>query len=98
MGLFIERGERAPSPQPRTRVQARPLRAIRELLATCTYGTMVRMPHSRERLWLVLWSLLISLFLSALDSTIVATALPTIVGELGGLDHIAWVFTSYLLT
>src|SRR5436309_8330626 len=56
------------------------------------------MPQRRERLWLVLWSLLSSLFLSALDSTIVATALPTIVGDLGGLDHIAWVFTSYLLT
>ena len=51
-----------------------------------------------DRLWLILWSLLISLFLSALDSTIVATALPTIVGDLGGLDHIAWVFTAYLLT
>lgn len=56
------------------------------------------MPLRREGLWLVLWSLLISLFLSALDSTIVATALPTIVGDLGGLDRIAWVFTSYLLT
>ena len=51
-----------------------------------------------DRLWLILWCLLISLFLSALDSTIVATALPTIVGDLGGLDHIAWVFTAYLLT
>ena len=56
------------------------------------------MTQGREGLWLVLWSLLISLFLSALDSTIVATALPTIVGDLGGLDHIAWVFTAYLLT
>ncbi len=56
------------------------------------------MAQSRPGLWLVLWSLLISLFLSALDSTIVATALPTIVGDLGGLDHIAWVFTAYLLT
>ena len=52
----------------------------------------------REGLWLVLWALLISLFLAALDSTIIATALPTIVGELGGLDHIAWVFTAYLLS
>jgi EmrB/QacA subfamily drug resistance transporter len=52
----------------------------------------------REGLWLVLWALLISLFLSALDSTIIATALPTIVGDLGGLDHIAWVFTAYLLS
>lgn len=51
-----------------------------------------------EGLWLVLWALLISLFLAALDSTIIATALPTIVGDLGGLDHIAWVFTAYLLS
>ncbi len=56
------------------------------------------MPQPRRGLWLILWSLLISLFLSALDSTIVATALPTIVGDLGDLDHIAWVFTAYLLT
>ncbi|MBN2113630.1 MAG: MFS transporter [Acidimicrobiia bacterium] len=36
--------------------------------------------------------------LAALDQTIVATALPTIVGELGGLDHLSWVVTAYLLT
>src|SRR5674476_1703564 len=35
--------------------------------------------------------------LAALDSTIVSTALPTIVGELGGLEHLAWVVTGYLL-
>jgi EmrB/QacA subfamily drug resistance transporter len=35
--------------------------------------------------------------LAAIDQTIVATALPTIVGDLGGLDHIAWVVTAYLL-
>jgi EmrB/QacA subfamily drug resistance transporter len=38
------------------------------------------------------------MFLAALDQTIVATALPTIVGELGGLDQISWVASSYLLT
>jgi len=37
------------------------------------------------------------LFLAALDSAIVATALPTIVGELGGLAHLSWVVTAYLL-
>ena len=37
------------------------------------------------------------LLLAALDSTIVATALPTIVGELGGLERLAWVVTAYLL-
>ena len=54
--------------------------------------------RSRDTRWLILITLLVSLFLSALDMTIVATALPTIVGELGGLDHISWVFTAYLLT
>ena len=41
--------------------------------------------------------LLLSLLLAALDSTIVATALPTIVSELGGLDQLSWVVTAYLL-
>ena len=35
------------------------------------------------------------MFLAALDQTIVSTALPTIVGELGGLNHLSWVVTSY---
>jgi len=39
-----------------------------------------------------------ALFLAALDQTIVATALPTIVGELGGLDYYPWVVTAYLLS
>jgi EmrB/QacA subfamily drug resistance transporter len=38
------------------------------------------------------------ILLSALDSTIVATALPTIVGDLGGAEHMSWVVTAYLLT
>src|SRR5947207_10893683 len=37
------------------------------------------------------------MLLAALDSTIVSTALPTIVGELGGLARLAWVVTAYLL-
>jgi EmrB/QacA subfamily drug resistance transporter len=47
---------------------------------------------------LVIYSgLVLAMLLGALDSTIVATALPTIVGELGGLDHLAWVVTAYVL-
>jgi EmrB/QacA subfamily drug resistance transporter len=42
-------------------------------------------------------SLLLAMLLAALDQTIVATALPTIVGELGGLDQLSWVVTAYLL-
>src|SRR6476469_3254392 len=41
--------------------------------------------------------LILAMLLAALDSTIVSTALPTIVGELGGLEHLAWVVTAYLL-
>ncbi|WP_432035320.1 DHA2 family efflux MFS transporter permease subunit [Streptomyces cucumeris] len=42
-------------------------------------------------------ALLLGLLLAALDSTIVSTALPTIVGDLGGLEHLSWVVTAYLL-
>ena len=37
------------------------------------------------------------MLLASLDQTIVATALPTVVGDLGGLDHLSWVVTAYLL-
>jgi EmrB/QacA subfamily drug resistance transporter len=53
---------------------------------------------SKRSLWLVMSALMTCLLLSALDQTIVSTALPTIVGDLGGLDHISWVVTSYLLS
>src|SRR3954449_6564875 len=41
--------------------------------------------------------LVLAMLLAALDSTIVSTALPTIVNELGGLAHLSWVVTAYLL-
>src|SRR5437870_7400653 len=37
------------------------------------------------------------LLLASLDQTIVSTALPTIVGDLGGIEHLSWVVTAYLL-
>ena len=52
---------------------------------------------SRRRVLAVIAGLMLGMLLAALDQTIVATALPTIVGELGGLDHISWVVTAYLL-
>ena len=51
----------------------------------------------RRALWAVLGSLMLVMLLAALDQTIVATALPTIVGDLGGLEHLSWVVTAYLL-
>lgn len=52
---------------------------------------------SHKQILVVFSGLVLVLLLAALDSTIVATALPTIVGELGGLERLAWVVTAYLL-
>jgi EmrB/QacA subfamily drug resistance transporter len=57
---------------------------------------VVQLPH--RQLLIVFGGLMIGMLLAALDQTIVATALPTIVGDLGGLNHLAWVITAYLLT
>src|SRR3954465_1926382 len=46
---------------------------------------------------LVVSGLMLVMLLASLDQTIVSTALPTIVGDLGGLEHISWVVTAYLL-
>jgi EmrB/QacA subfamily drug resistance transporter len=51
----------------------------------------------RGGLVLVYAALMLAILLAALDQTIVATALPTIVGDLGGLSHLSWVVTAYLL-
>src|SRR2546421_5399418 len=45
----------------------------------------------------VFGALFLALLLASLDQTIVSTALPTIVGDLGGLSHLSWVVTAYLL-
>jgi EmrB/QacA subfamily drug resistance transporter len=54
-------------------------------------------PLTHGRVLVVFSGLLLAMLLAALDQTIVATALPTIVGELGGLERLSWVVTSYLL-
>lgn len=52
---------------------------------------------THRQVMIVLGGLLVGLLLAALDQTIVATALPTIVGDLGGVDQLSWVVTAYLL-
>src|SRR6185295_13908578 len=52
---------------------------------------------THDNVLVVFGGLLLVMLLAALDSTIVATALPTIVSEFGGLAHISWVVTAYLL-
>ncbi|MGW5068098.1 DHA2 family efflux MFS transporter permease subunit [Streptomyces cyaneofuscatus] len=53
--------------------------------------------QSRRTVLVAIGALLLGMLLAALDQTIVSTALPTIVSELGGLDHLSWVVTAYLL-
>jgi EmrB/QacA subfamily drug resistance transporter len=52
---------------------------------------------SKRRVILTTVAVISGMFLAALDGTIVATAMPTIVGDLHGIDHYAWVFSAYLL-
>ncbi len=54
-------------------------------------------PRSQARILLIFSALMLGMLLASLDQTIVATALPTIVGDLGGLDQLSWVVTAYLL-
>jgi EmrB/QacA subfamily drug resistance transporter len=55
-------------------------------------------PLSQRQIKLVFFGLMLGMLLAALDQTAVATALPTIAGELGGVGHLSWVVTAYLLT
>ena len=47
---------------------------------------------------IILGSVMLGMFVSALDQTVVSTAMPRIIAELGGLSRYSWVFTSYMLT
>jgi EmrB/QacA subfamily drug resistance transporter len=55
------------------------------------------LPAQRVNIRVVFTGLMMVLLLAALDQTIVATALPTIVGDLGGLTHLSWVTSAFLL-
>src|SRR2546422_7610811 len=61
-------------------------------------SSSAQVPEAQQQRVRVIFGALILVFLLAsLDQTIVATALPTIVGDLGGLQHLSWVVTAYLL-
>src|SRR5262249_59819267 len=51
----------------------------------------------RRDVMIVLPGLLLALILAMLDQLVVSTALPRIVGDLGGLSHLSWVVTAYVL-
>jgi EmrB/QacA subfamily drug resistance transporter len=53
---------------------------------------------NQRRVVLITLGVMMSLFLASMESTIIATAMPTIVGQLGGLESYSWVFAIYMLT
>jgi EmrB/QacA subfamily drug resistance transporter len=65
-------------------------------VAAAETGEISQAEH--RRILVILGALMLGMFLAALDQTIVATALPTIAGDLHGLNHLSWVVTAYILT
>ncbi|MFG2641611.1 DHA2 family efflux MFS transporter permease subunit [Streptomyces sp. NPDC048370] len=60
-------------------------------------GPMPGEGGSHRSVMVAIGALLLGMLLAALDQTIVSTALPTIVSELGGMEHLSWVVTAYML-
>ena len=54
-------------------------------------------PSRKRQIYAIFAGLLLAMFVSSLSETVTATALPTIVGDLGGVDHMQWVTTAYIL-
>jgi EmrB/QacA subfamily drug resistance transporter len=65
---------------------------------TTTSGVPVRYDFTHRQIQMVLLGIMSGSFLAALDQTIIATALPRIVGDFGGVDQLAWIASIYLLT
>jgi len=61
-------------------------------------ASAVARPAASTRVGPVFGALMLVMLMASLDSTIVSTALPTIAGDLGGIDKLFWVVTAYLLT
>ena len=51
-----------------------------------------------KQIKIVTFGIMLSLFMAAIEGTVIATAMPTIIAELGGLKHYSWVFSAYMLT
>jgi len=66
-------------------------------VTTLTQTVTQPMLLTQRRIWIIFSALIAGMLLSSLDQTIVSTAMPTIVGELGGVQSQAWITTAYLL-
>jgi EmrB/QacA subfamily drug resistance transporter len=63
-----------------------------------SFDSLEMTPPSRREVRIVFAGLMMALALASLDQNIVAVALPQIVSDLGGLNHLSWVVTSFLVT
>lgn len=66
-------------------------------MTTTTSADAPLMLLTKRRIWIIFSALLAGMLLSSLDQTIVSTAMPTIVGQLGGVEYQMWITTAYLL-
>jgi len=66
-------------------------------MSTSTIDKPAVDPALKRNILLVFAGLMVTMLLASLDQTIFSTALPTIVGELNGVDHMLWVTTAYIL-
>src|SRR3954449_4586448 len=62
-----------------------------------TAPTTAGLGFSHRQILVTMSGLVVAMLLAQLDNMIVAPALPTIVGDLGGLNHLSWVVTAYIL-
>ena len=67
-------------------------------MSVATVDDLPAVSRPARPIWLIFTGLMLAMLLASLDQTIVSTALPTIVGDLGGLSSLSWVVTAYLLT
>src|SRR5436305_3166469 len=92
VGYGVSRSGRRDSRRPRGE-----RRAPRAADANCYHFGVSTPQQPAPRVRVIFSALILVVLLASLDQTIVATALPTIVGDLGGLQHLSWVVTAYLL-
>ncbi len=96
---ILKRDTKPVTPQPHSQaqapVQAAPTQAAPEPTAPEEH-TSFRDLHPKRKI-ITMIGVLLAMLLAALDQTIVGTALPRIVRELGGADHLTWVVTAYML-
>ncbi|WP_460776053.1 MDR family MFS transporter [Microbacterium sp. GXF7504] len=66
-------------------------------MTTPTAGADAPLLLTKRRIWIIFSALIAGMLLASLDQTIVSTAMPTIVGQLGGVEHQVWITTAYIL-